>query len=80
MTTPCQAFYNGAIDNLRSAPDVAQTGAAVNQSGAIRKVVQIVEVDRSIVALCDDGSIWGWWIDKAGWQPIAPPPGCGGGA
>lgn len=77
MSQPCSSSAGDASGNPPDQLDTSHDGPTPSRSGAVRRVVQIVELDRSLVALCDDGSLW---VNSDGdWTQLAPPPGCGGG-
>jgi hypothetical protein len=78
MMQPCSDSASGASGNQGQAWDTSNIGIAASRSDAVRKVVQIVETDSRLVALCSDGSIWVNYNDSD-WKELAPPPGCGGG-
>lgn len=74
---PCQPTPGDASGNPSDQLDTPQVGITPSRSGAVRRVVQLVECNRYIVALCDDGSMWA--NSDGDWTRLAPPPGCGGG-
>jgi uncharacterized protein YaeQ len=79
MMQPCSDSASGASGNQGQAWDASNIGIAASRSDAVRKVVQIVEADSRLTALCSDGSIWVTY-NGHDWHELTPPPGCGGGA
>lgn len=77
MSEPCQSEPADASGNQAEPLEATQSGPTVNRSGAVRRVVQIVETDSRLTALCSDGSIWVTY-DGSKWHELTPPPGCGG--
>jgi hypothetical protein len=78
--SPCQAASCDASDVLESHGSLTQTGPTACRSDAVRKVVQIAELDGYLMALCSDGSLWVRDRNNPEWDEMTPPPGCRGGA
>jgi hypothetical protein len=79
VTSPCQVLPLPATGNPEPPAVPSQAGPTPPRSGAVRRVVQIVEVDQRLLALCSDGSIWVHSGLEGTWEAVSLPPGCGGG-
>jgi len=67
------------LANLPQFPMYQQCAiAAVEPENPKRKVVQVAtsQSDRGFtnLALCDDATIWEWWVEKRCWKMLPPIP------
>lgn len=69
MTEGEQAILNAMHDHMAACEGITITEAEG------RKVIQIIDAQGWLVALCNDGTIWKQH-DTGRWIPLALPPGC----